>query len=379
MMVLVPAGGAPDEATLAVRNVVESTERYERWLGQQIEIVPKDLAKKHERMREDAFVFFRATYYRWLERIGEVVPELDGPRIACVGDLHAENFGTWRDGEGRMVWGVNDFDESEVLPYTFDLARLATSAELAIGVGLLKVNLDDACEAILDGYRECLADGGRPFVLAGRHERLAGLVAAAVPDSDGWWEEMLGLKRAKEDVPAAALDALEPLLPAQNWQSVARRRVAGVGSLGHRRLVMTGDRDGAPAARELKELSPPAGRWLGRPQTASAEESPDVVRSPDPLRCRRGAWVCRRLAPDCVKLDLSDLGKRARERRLLEWMGAETANIHLGGGQRFRAVAADLDQRPSKWLARAAAKLAKDARHDYRDWRRRKPYAGARA
>jgi len=32
--------------------------------------------------------------------------------VLAVGDLHVENFGTWRDAEGRLIWGVNDFDES---------------------------------------------------------------------------------------------------------------------------------------------------------------------------------------------------------------------------------------------------------------------------
>src|SRR5260370_32652719 len=47
--------------------------------------------------------------------------------VLAVGDLHVENFGTWRDAEGRLTWGVNDFDEAYPLPYTIDLARLATS------------------------------------------------------------------------------------------------------------------------------------------------------------------------------------------------------------------------------------------------------------
>jgi hypothetical protein len=349
-------------------NIVESTRSYERWLERQIDAVPADLDRKHERMREDAFVFFRATYFRWLERLADVAPELDGPPVACVGDLHVENFGTWRDAEGRLVWGVNDFDESEELPYTLDLARLATSAALAIDEAYLDLERADACEAILAGYTETLADGGRPFVLAGRHERLARRVADALPDPDDWWEEVLELE-VESDVPAAALEALGPLLPAHDWPYAARRRVAGVDSLGHRRLVLTGDRVGAPAARELKQLSPPAGRWLERPPTASAEDSAAIVRSPDPLRVRVAGWLCRRIAPDCVKLDLADLGTRARERRLFEWMGAETANIHLGSPERVADVAADLEQRGGDWLNRAVGTLAEVARRDWKRWR----------
>ena len=93
---------------------------------------------------------------------------VSGDRVAAVGDLHVENFGTWRDREGRLVWGVNDFDDSETLPYAFDLARLATSATLAIEAGGVALSARKAHDAILEGYREALAEGPRSFVLAGR-------------------------------------------------------------------------------------------------------------------------------------------------------------------------------------------------------------------
>ena len=57
--------------------------------------------------------------------------------MLAVGDMHVENFGTWRDAEGRLVWGVNDFDEAAKMPYTIDLVRLAASAMLAGGAGHL--------------------------------------------------------------------------------------------------------------------------------------------------------------------------------------------------------------------------------------------------
>ena len=350
-------------------NIVESTRSYERWLEQQIAVVPADLDCKHKRMRENAFVLFRATYYRWLERLADVAPELDGPVVACVGDLHVENFGTWRDAEGRLIWGVNDFDESEELPYTLDLARLATSAALAIDVAGLESKRSDACAAILNGYTQALADGGQPFVLAGRRQRLTRLVAAALEHPGDWWKETLE-PDITHDVPPAAHEALEPLSPSQDWSYAARPRVAGVGSLGHRRLVVAGDWRGAPVARELKQLSPPAGHWLGRPPTASVEDGPTVARSPDPLRARRAGWLCRWIAPDCVKLDLADLDTYARERRWFKWMEAETANVHLGSSARVPEVAADLEQRGDGWLEYAVTRLEEAARRDWKRWRR---------
>src|SRR5262249_40563555 len=55
----------------------------------------------------------------------------------------------WRDAQGHLVWGVNDFDEAAHMPYAFNLVRLAASASLAPN---LRVGKKRAA-AILTGYR----------------------------------------------------------------------------------------------------------------------------------------------------------------------------------------------------------------------------------
>src|SRR5437868_13651106 len=76
----------------------------------------------------DPFSFFRATYYRWTQQFDALDRSLSkAPVVLAVGDLHLENYGTWRDALGRLAWGINDFDEAFPLPYTNDLLRLATS------------------------------------------------------------------------------------------------------------------------------------------------------------------------------------------------------------------------------------------------------------
>src|SRR4051794_29539560 len=75
-------------------DIIEATHSYESWLADQIDVVAADEACPAGLER---FVFFRATHYRWLGRVLEVAPEVDGPRVLCVGDLHLENFGTWRE------------------------------------------------------------------------------------------------------------------------------------------------------------------------------------------------------------------------------------------------------------------------------------------
>jgi uncharacterized protein (DUF2252 family) len=105
---------------------------YEAWLAKQCDVVAKDVAYKHYRMKKSAFIFLRAIYFRWARQIGKWCPELmNAPPVLSVGDRHLENFGSWRDADGRLVWGVNDFDEAAVMWYPLDLVRLAASIRLA--------------------------------------------------------------------------------------------------------------------------------------------------------------------------------------------------------------------------------------------------------
>lgn len=111
-----------------------SIRAYEDWLRDRLRgaLVEKDLDRKHEKMKGSAFAFLRATYWRWAETILDLCPELVGaPAVLAVGDTHLENFGTWRDEEGRLIWGANDFDDAAPMPYVLDLVRLAASALLA--------------------------------------------------------------------------------------------------------------------------------------------------------------------------------------------------------------------------------------------------------
>src|ERR1051326_97652 len=143
--------------------IAKATSRYEAWLGRHLKLIEADLHLKHEQMRSAPFPFLRATFYRWAQTWAEVCGDAaKAPKVLAIGDLHVENFGTWRDIEGRLIWGINDFDEAWRLPYTNDLIRLATSALVA----QIPCDPREAAAAILNGYVEALEVAGRPFVLA---------------------------------------------------------------------------------------------------------------------------------------------------------------------------------------------------------------------
>src|SRR6478672_12004679 len=180
---------APSKMTIQ-----KATASYEKWLSEQIPLLPEDLGRKHEAMRSSPFLFLRATYYRWTQLWPLVKKSLRNAKVVlAVGDLHVENFGTWRDAEGRLVWGINDLDEACPLPYTYDLIRLAASARLAISTGELAADPQEADAAILAGYREGPEAGGRPFVLAERWRTLSRLAMAKLESPDKFWRKLEAL------------------------------------------------------------------------------------------------------------------------------------------------------------------------------------------
>ena len=93
------------------------------------------------------------------------------------------------------------------------------------------------------------------------------------------------------------------------------------------------------------------------------------VRCLDPfVHCKTG-WVVRRLAPDCSRIELAHLPQERDETRLLEAMGAEMGNIHLGSRNSISAVRRHLCKLPPKWLHLASQKMTKAIRSDWIEWR----------
>jgi hypothetical protein len=351
-------------------DIFEATRRFEKWMAGHIKIVKPDLAQKHRRMAESSFVFLRGTFYRWIQQWPDVCDRLrDAPAVPSIGDLHVENFGTWRDLEGRLIWGVNDVDEACVLPYTHDLVRLATSATLAVRESHFNTNASDLCNAILEGYSTSIEEGGRPVVLAERRRWLRRIALGKLRAPDAYWPKIDALKSAKDDVPHGVLRAA---LPAPRIPYRVLKRVAGVGSLGRPRFVALADWRGGRIAREAKAWLPSAAVWItGRKsidvnRTALLERA---VRVQDPYLSFRDGWIVRRLAPDCSRIELAELPRVRDEERLLRAMGWETANIHMG--RPMDAVRAHLAKQPRRWLERAAVAMAETVEKDWRAWVKR--------
>src|SRR5215467_14800308 len=300
-------------------NIVDATHRYERWMGKQTAVVKADLQSKHELMRKSPFTFLRATFYRWIELCPELCSETTrAPVVISVGDLHVENFGTWRDAEGRLIWGVNDFDEAHPLAYTNDLVRLAVSAHLAAELGHLPLKHNDLCNTILNGYEEGIREGGRPFVLSEHHTWLRGIAESELRDPVRFWTKMDSLPPIKGAVPVSAIDAIEHLMPVHDLPYQLVYRVAGLGSLGHARFVAIADWKGGKIAREAKALVSSACCWAhehddGPPEILYQTVVSRAVRCLDPFVQVRGRWIVRRLSPHCSRIELATLKAQGEE------------------------------------------------------------------
>ncbi len=357
-------------------DILESTRLYEAWLGDHIPLIPKDLEVKHQAMHAAAFPFLRATFYRWMQLWPETCPELDAaPAVLGVGDLHVENLGTWRDIEGRLVWGINDFDEAADLPYTLDLARLAASAILAAQENALSIAPGAACEAILSGYADALEKGGQPFVLAESHPHLRQMAQSELRDPTRLWHK-LDLLPSVDDVPAEAAAILQAAIPKPASEWVTVHRTAGLGSLGRQRYTAMAIVHGGKVAREIKRLVVSACLWAkGEDQTGRIlyQEIIDrAVRNPDPFTHLQGDWIVRRIAPDCSRIELADMPSTRDETRLLTSMGFETANIHLGSGPAVAAkILTDLRERRQGWLLKASQEMVKATLKDWEVWKSR--------
>jgi hypothetical protein len=361
---------------ITMMNIRQATTSYEKWIASCIPLDRHALSFKHKQMTLGLFPFLRATFYRWVQIWREVAGDAAvAPSLLAVGDLHLENFGTWRDMEGRLIWGINDFDEVYSMPYSMDLVRLATSAYAATAEEHLTIRPRDASCAILEGYRDALKVGGRPFVLAENHRWLRKIALSRLRDATVFWQKLERLPKSQARLPRDVESALRKLLPDDSFPCEKKHRVSGLGSLGHTRVVLLGKWYGCYVAREAKELTPSACVWAhgnraeGQ-RTRYGKILDRAVRVPDPFVRPYDGWLLRRLAPDCSRIELASLPASHDEERLLYSMGWETANIHFGTPRAVPSIQRDLAKRRGNWLHKAAKAMLRATERDWRDWKR---------
>jgi uncharacterized protein (DUF2252 family) len=124
---------------------------------------PAAFRAKFRKMAADPFAFYRGSaclFYADMARNEDPWADERTSRVWIQGDLHAENFGTYMDADGALIFDVNDFDEAYVGHFTWDVTRFAASLAL---LGWRKALPDDAISQLVAGYTRAYVDQVRLF------------------------------------------------------------------------------------------------------------------------------------------------------------------------------------------------------------------------
>ncbi|MGH9766125.1 MAG: DUF2252 domain-containing protein [Blastocatellia bacterium] len=355
---------------------------------------PELLRMKLDRMRQDAFIFLRGTCHLFHEYWPSDSALNEAPRVWLCGDLHLENFGSFKADNRLVHFDLNDFDEAELAPCTWDVARLLTS--VLVGADSLKIRPRDkqtACQVCLDAYRRALAAGRARWV---ERETAKGLVRDLLESLrdrrrkrflNGRTKLVDGKRRFRAKHPR-----MLPVTEAERAQIKAffkvwaaeqanpkffrlldvARRIAGTGSLGIDRYVALIEGRGSPNDNyllDLKEARPsalaPLVRKLGLSQPDWPNEAARIIAvkervlsTPPALLAAvefagKSFSVCE-LEPTQDRVSLASCGgDLKRLRPILETMGELTAWSQLRGGGRQGSATADeliaFAERP-RWL-----------------------------
>lgn len=117
--------------------------------------VPKLLVLKHERMVASPFGYFRGSVPVMAADLA-AHPRTEITTQLC-GDAHVSNLGAYAALDGRLVFDINDFDETICGPFEWDLKRLATSILLAgREAGIKRSARRDAVLHMVERYRESM-------------------------------------------------------------------------------------------------------------------------------------------------------------------------------------------------------------------------------
>jgi uncharacterized protein (DUF2252 family) len=113
---------------------------------------PAAFRAKYRKMAREPHAFYRGTaclFYNDVTTEADDWARHGAERIWIHGDLHVENFGTYLNSDGRLVFDINDFDEAYVGRFTWDLQRFAASLAL---VAWQKALPEDAIRKLIARY-----------------------------------------------------------------------------------------------------------------------------------------------------------------------------------------------------------------------------------
>jgi uncharacterized protein (DUF2252 family) len=129
--------------------------------------LPATLPLKYRLMAENPFRFFRGSCHLFYEDLSAHPGFPTGPLGWISGDLHMENFGSYRGDNNQVYFDLNDFDEAILGPVTWEIVRLMTS--IYIGFESLRIEerkAEKMAKLLLKSYARTLAAGKTDYIEA---------------------------------------------------------------------------------------------------------------------------------------------------------------------------------------------------------------------
>ncbi|MEO8761812.1 MAG: DUF2252 family protein [Bacteroidia bacterium] len=115
---------------------------------------------KYKAISENPHRFFRGTNHLFNEYLVKESIVKNIPFTWTCSDLHLENFGSYKAGNGLIYFDINDFDEACIGPCTVDLVKLCTSVLLVSeDLKFSEEDADKICNSFLKSYKEAILTG----------------------------------------------------------------------------------------------------------------------------------------------------------------------------------------------------------------------------
>ena len=184
---------------------------------QEAERVPELVPIRRERMVESPFTFFRGAAAVMAEDLAST--PVSGLRVQACGDAHLLNFGIYATPERRLVFDVNDFDETLPAPFEWDVKRLAASVAVAARTrGFSAQSCRRAARAAGMAYRTRIAELAQMGHLEVWYSRLdvdelVALMRKTQAREAGKLES--GVRKARAKTSLGALDKLTAVIAGQ--------------------------------------------------------------------------------------------------------------------------------------------------------------------
>jgi uncharacterized protein (DUF2252 family) len=343
---------------------------------------PERLSMKYAKMAQSPFIFLRGACHLFYEALPDAPMFREAPLAWCCGDLHFENYGSYK-GDNRLVYfDINDYDEAALAPATWDMIRLLTSIQC--GADALKATHAESLavsQSCVDAYRSALINGKPLWVERETSGGLVNVLLTLLQDREraafldkrtirkGHRRNLIldGVKAlpASDAQKKTVTEFMDNFASKQSSPKFFRvldigRRIAGTGSLGVERFVVLVEGKGSPDGNyllDIKEAKPsamvPHLARLGINQPAWPDEASRVVSVQNRMQAVNHAFlqpvkldglpcILRGLQPSEDRVSIGEWGKKLdRLKEVVATMGCILAWDQLRASGRSGAASAD--------------------------------------